>query len=262
MAFLMQWMMGGLAIWCAMTLLWIISLLIRDSSIVDIFWGSGYVVVTVVWFMTTISNPIPLSQWLILALVSIWGLRLTIYLFWRNVGKGEDFRYQKWRSEHGKRWWWWSYIQVFLFQGAVMWFVAMPLLGAQFEATAGLNLVHYIGIFVWSVGLFFETVGDWQLAQFKANPDNEGKVLDTGLWKYTRHPNYFGDAVVWWGFYLLAVANGAWWTIFSPIVMTYLLMRISGVPMLERNMRKRKPDYADYVERTSAFLPMPPKKSA
>ena len=139
-----------------------------------------------------------------------------------------------------------------------MWIVSTPLLGAQ-QSTTTVSLIDIIAFGIWSIGFFFESIGDWQLMRFKNNPQNEGKVLNTGLWRYTRHPNYFGDAVQWWGFYVFALAVGAWWTIFSPLVMTFFLMRVSGVPMLENSLKKRKPEYAEYIAKTSAFFPMPPK---
>jgi len=254
--FLQNYLIGGIAIWVAMTLLWLLSLLIRDASIVDIFWGSGFVIVGWVYFL--LSDTITMRHWVLMSLVSIWGLRLSLYLAVRNLGHGEDFRYQKWREEEGQKWWWLSYIRVFMLQGVIMWIVSAPLLGAQ-QSTTTVSLIDIIAFGIWSIGFFFESIGDWQLMRFKNNPQNEGKVLNTGLWRYTRHPNYFGDAVQWWGFYVFALAVGAWWTIFSPLVMTFFLMRVSGVPMLENSLKKRKPEYAEYIAKTSAFFPMPPK---
>ncbi|MGB7338124.1 MAG: DUF1295 domain-containing protein [Phototrophicaceae bacterium] len=256
MIFLQNYLIGGIAIWVAMTLLWLLSLLIRDASIVDIFWGSGFVIVGWVYFL--LSDTITMRHWVLMSLVSIWGLRLSLYLAVRNLGHGEDFRYQKWREEEGQKWWWLSYIRVFMLQGVIMWIVSAPLLGAQ-QSTTTVSLIDIIAFGIWSIGFFFESIGDWQLMRFKNNPQNEGKVLNTGLWRYTRHPNYFGDAVQWWGFYVFALAVGAWWTIFSPLVMTFFLMRVSGVPMLENSLKKRKPEYAEYIAKTSAFFPMPPK---
>lgn len=250
------YLMGGLVILIAMTTLWLFSLFIKDASIVDIFWGTGFVIV--VWAYFLLSSNISVRHWLILTLVSIWGLRLTLHLASRNIGKGEDYRYQKWRTEEGKRWWWLSYIRVFLLQGLIMWIVSLPLLGAQIVST-DLNLLDYIAVGIWLIGFIFEALGDWQLVKFRSNPDNQGKVLQTGLWRYTRHPNYFGDAVQWWAFYLFALSAGAWWAIISPIVMTFFLMRVSGVTLLENSLKNRKPEYEHYIKNTSSFFPRPPK---
>jgi steroid 5-alpha reductase family enzyme len=241
------------------SLLWLLSLALKDSSIVDIFWGTGFVILSLAYFAMTVGDFE--RKGLLVVLVMFWGLRLSLYLAKRNLGKGEDFRYQTWRKESGKSWWWQSFFKVFLLQGLLLWFISMPLLGAQFYA-AKLNWLDYLAALIWLIGFIFEAGGDWQLMNFRANPDNKGKVLDTGFWRYTRHLNYFGDAAQCWGFYLFAVAAGAWWTILSPLLMTFLLLRISGVVMLEKSLKKTKPEYADYVKRTSAFFPLPPKKSS
>ena len=251
--------LGFAVILAVMTILWVISLLIKDSSIVDIFWGSGFVVLA--WFAYFAADGYQPRQLLLASIVTLWGLRLTGYIGWRNIGKGEDFRYQKWREEAGQSWWWKSYFRVYVLQGVVMWIVASPLLAANFYDNNHLNLLDFVGVFLWGTGLFFEAVGDFQLARFKANPANKGKVMDKGLWRYTRHPNYFGDAVVWWGFGLIALAAGGFWTIYSPIIMTFLLMKVSGAALLEKTLAVSKPKYADYIERTNAFFPGFPKKA-
>jgi steroid 5-alpha reductase family enzyme len=150
-----------------------------------------------------------------------------------------------------------SYFRVFLLQGVLLWLIGAPLLVAQ--TTDVWTVFDYLGIILWAIGLTFEAVGDYQLAQFKKNPDNKGKILDSGLWKYTRHPNYFGDAVLWWGLFCFAASAGGWWTIFSPVLMTFLLMKVSGVALLEKTLVETKPQYKDYVNRTSAFFPNIPK---
>ncbi len=180
----------------------------------------------------------------------------------RNAGKGEDFRYQQWRAAAGAAWWWRSFFKVFLLQGILLWVISAPLLAAQISAQPGrLTWLDFGGAALWLVGFYFEALGDWQLARFKANPANKGRLLDSGLWRYTRHPNYFGDAVQWWGFYLVALAAGGWWTLFSPALMTLLLRRVSGVTMLEKTLKNSKPGYREYVERTNAFLPWFPRKN-
>jgi steroid 5-alpha reductase family enzyme len=185
---------------------------------------------------------------------------LSLYILWRNWGKHEDFRYQKWREEAKGKWWWKSLFQVFLLQGILLWIISAPLLRAQIRAMpAALAILDYAATVVWAIGFFFEAVGDLQLARFKANPLNRGKVMNTGVWHYTRHPNYFGDAAQGWAYYLIALAAGGWWTIFSPIIMTSLLVRVSGVALLEKTM-ETKPGYKKYIETTSAFIPWFPRR--
>jgi steroid 5-alpha reductase family enzyme len=242
-----------------MTLLWLLSLLLRNASIVDIFWGAGFVISGWLYFALT-PEGFPLRKLLLMLLVTLWGLRLSIHVLFRNHGKGEDFRYQVWRREHGKAWWWVSFFQVFLLQGILMWIISAPLLAAQISPLPNhLTLLDYLGTLLWLVGFFFEATGDLQLVHFKSNPANKGKVLDRGVWRLTRHPNYFGDATQWWGYYLLALSAGGWWTIFSPIIMTLILLRVSGVSLLEKTMETR-PGYKEYIERTSAFIPWLPRK--
>lgn len=241
-----------------MLLLWLLSLILKDSSIVDIFWGFGFVVSAwIVFYLSAGTHG--LRDGLLLALVTLWGLRLTLHVFFRNAGKGEDFRYARWRRESGSRWWWQSLFKVNLLQGLILWVVAAPLTAVQLPMVPdSLNILDYLGTGLWALGFFFETVGDMQLTRFRADPENKGRVLQSGVWRLTRHPNYFGDAAQWWGFYFLAAAAGGWWTVFSPILMTYLLVRVSGMAMLEKSL-KEKPGYQAYVDRTSAFVPWFPK---
>ncbi len=260
MTFLEAYGMGALVILGLMTLLWLVSLALRDSSIVDPFWGTGFVVANWVYFALTPDGFVG-RKWLISILVTLWGLRLSLYLLWRNWGKGEDFRYQKWRQEAGARWWWQSYFKVFVLQGVLLWIISAPLLAAHLSPTPDrLTVLDALAIPVWLIGFFFEAAGDLQLARFKANPANKGKVLDRGVWRYTRHPNYFGDAAQWWAFYLVAAASGGFWTIVSPVIMTLLLLRVSGVTLLEKSLTDAKPGYKEYIESTSAFIPWFPKQ--
>lgn len=241
-----------------MVVLWLASLRLRNSSIVDIFWGTGFVVAAWLYFALT-PDGYMLRKLLISSLVTIWGLRLSIYILLRNWGKPEDFRYQKWRKEAGRKWWWQSFFRVFLLQGVLLWIISMPLLAAQHNALPNhLTLLDYLGGFVWLVGFFFESVGDFQLARFKSHPENKGKIMNSGVWRYTRHPNYFGDAAQWWGYFLIASAAGGWWTVFSPIIMTFFLLRVSGVMLLEKTLTTR-PGYKKYMETTSAFIPWFPR---
>jgi len=261
MTFLEIYGMVALIILGFMTAIWLLSLALRDSSIVDIVWGTGFVVAGWAYFALT-PDGFPARKWLISILVTIWGLRLSLHILARNWGKGEDFRYRKWREEAGGKWWWRSFFKVFLLQGVLMWIISAPLLAAQISATPDrLTLLDFVALLVWAVGFFFEAVGDWQLNRFKANPANKGKLLTSGVWRYTRHPNYFGDAAQWWGYYLIAAAaSGGFWTIFSPVIMTFLLVRVSGVALLEKTMGETKPGYKEYIETTNAFIPWFPRQ--
>jgi steroid 5-alpha reductase family enzyme len=242
-----------------MVLLWLISVRLRDASIVDIFWGIGFVVVAWVAYLV-VDMPSPRGM-LICVLTSMWGLRLAAYLAWRNLGKGEDRRYQAMRERAGDRFPLVSLFTVFGLQGVIMWVVSVPVQVAGFQVTP-LGWLDALGTGIWTLGWLCESLGDLQLARFKAKPENRGKVLDRGLWRYTRHPNYFGDFLVWWGIYLIAAGGGAWWSVFSPLLMSVLLMRVSGVTLLESSLKKTRPDYEDYVARTSAFFPWPPRQAS
>lgn len=242
--------------------LWLVSLLRRDASIVDIFWGLGFVTAAWAYYAATPDGYAP-RKLLLVALVTIWGLRLSLHILVRNWGKGEDYRYRQWREQGGGKWWWQSYFKVFLLQGFFLWIISAPLLAAQVSPTpARLTILDLLALAVWGVGFLFEAVGDWQLSCFKADPANKGKLLASGVWRYTRHPNYFGDAAQWWGYYLIALAAGGWWTVFSPLLMTTLLLRVSGVRMLERSLKESKPGYKEYAEKTSAFVPWWPRRSS
>jgi steroid 5-alpha reductase family enzyme len=250
---------AGVLVLCLMVLLWLISLILRNSSIVDIFWGTGFVLVAWLTFVLFPDGYLP-RKILSVAIVTVWGLRLSIHIFLRNKGKGEDFRYQKWRKEAGASWWYRSFFKVFLLQGILMWIISLPVIAAQVSPKSPLNFLDYLGVVVWAIGFFFEAAGDTQLVSFKSNPANKGKVLDSGVWKYSRHPNYFGDAFQWWGFYILALSAGYGWTVISPVIMTLLLVRVSGVALLEKTLKESKPEYKEYMETTSSFFPLPPRK--
>lgn len=249
---------AAVAVAALMLVTWVVSLLLRDASIVDIIWGFGFVLVA--WVALFTLDEAAARSWLLVALTTLWGLRLTGYLAWRNIGKEEDYRYQKMRERYGPRFPVISLIVVFGLQGVLMWIVSLPVQAGQ-HGDASLGWLDVVGVVVWVIGIFFETVGDAQLARFKANPANKGKVMDRGLWRYTRHPNYFGDFMVWWGIYLVAVAGGAWWTAVGPLVMTALLMRYSGAGLLEKTITERRPGYEEYIRLTSGFFPLPPKKA-
>jgi len=260
MSFIEVYLKAFLVIFGMMTLLWAISVRLKNASIVDIFWGFGFVLLT--WFYFFQAEGWPGRKILILTLVTLWGLRLTIFLAWRNAGKGEDFRYQEFRRHYGpKRYWWFSFFQVFLLQGVLMWLISAPLLGAQFY---GLNqsfgVLDVLGTLLWVIGIIFEAGGDFQLARFKSKAENQGKVLDKGLWRYTRHPNYFGDTAVWWGFGLICLAGGSYWPFYGTLLMTFLIIRVSGVILLEKSLKDKKPEYLEYIRKTSAFIPWFPKR--
>ncbi|HYZ92261.1 MAG TPA: DUF1295 domain-containing protein [Actinomycetota bacterium] len=247
------------AVAALMVIVWVVSVAVRDASIVDIVWGLGFVLIAVLGLIVGTEAP---RARLAGALTVIWGVRLAIHLFRRNAGKGEDYRYQAMRRRWGPRFPLISLVTVFLLQGTLMWIVSLPVQAAQSSATpAGLTAADAIGTALWFVGFVFESIGDEQLRRFKADPANQGKVMDHGLWRYTRHPNYFGDATLWWGLGVIGLAAGAWWALIGPLVMTVFLLRVSGVPLLERRMSRTRPGYADYVRRTSAFVPLPPKRS-
>jgi steroid 5-alpha reductase family enzyme len=260
MTFLPPYLVLSLIIIVLMVLLWLVSLWLKNSSIVDIFWGTGFVISAWVAFLLTPEGFIT-RKLLLCLLVSLWGLRLSLHLLFRNWGKAEDFRYQAWRREAGASWWWKSFFKVFLLQGLLLWVIAAPLLAAQISPQPShLTWLDILAIPVWLVGFTFETLGDWQLSRFKAGPANKGGLLNTGVWRYTRHPNYFGDATQWWAFYLLALSAGGWWTIISPLIMTGLLLRVSGVTMLEKTLKDTKPGYQEYIETTSEFIPWIPRR--
>lgn len=261
MSFIQLYLSGAGFIFALMFLLWLVSLMLKNSSIVDIFWGLGFVLAGWLYFALT-PDGVFVRKLLLMGLVSIWGARLSLHILFRNWRKGEDFRYQAMRQQTGQNWWWVSLFKVFLLQGLLMWLISAPLLAAQFYAkSVSLTLLDLLGVLFWVVGFFFETAGDAQLARFRKNPANKGQLLNSGVWRYTRHPNYFGDAAQWWGFYLLALAAGGGWAVFSPLLMTLFLVKVSGVALLEKTLAHTKPGYAEYVASTSAFIPWFPKQT-
>lgn len=243
-----------------LTLLWVLSVIITNASIVDLFWGFGFVAANGCYFF--LSDDHSVRSILLLVLVSLWGFRLSIYLAFRNLGKGEDFRYQEFRRKYGPtRYWWISFFQVFLLQGFLLMLVSLPLLGANVGSQSeNLSWLDYLGILVWVIGFVFEAGGDFQLSRFKRNPENKGKVLNTGFWKYTRHPNYFGDSAVWWAYAIFSIAAGSYWQIVGSVLMTLLIIKVSGVALLEKSLNTTKPQYAEYIRKTNSFFPWIPKK--
>lgn len=258
--------MGDVMIWSALAIglvmvgTWLVSVLLKNASIVDIVWGLGFVVTA--WIARGVGDGDETRQWLLTVLTSLWGLRLAGYLAWRNIGHGEDFRYRSMRKRWGARFPIVSLVTVFGLQGVLMWIVSLPVQLGQDDPTPDVGVVAFIGVAVYVFGLFFEVVGDAQLARFKADPANAGTVMDSGLWRYTRHPNYFGDACVWWGLALIAAETGSGaWGVIGALVMTIFLRRVSGVTLLERSLKKRRAGYEEYMARTSPFIPRRPRAS-
>ena len=246
------------AVLALMLVVWLVSIRLQDVSIIDPVWGPALALVGVV--AAFIGDGDSARRWLLAAMVVVWGARLGVHLAIRKAHEGEeDRRYAAMRAEH-ENFNAWSLIWIFGTQGLLVLVVALPLQAAA-QGTTGLGLLVLPGVLVWAVGLVFETIGDAQLRTFKADPENKGQVMDRGLWRYTRHPNYFGDACVWWGLWLVALtAGGTWWTAIGPLVMTLLLVRVSGAGLLEKDIGDRRPGYKEYIERTSGFLPLPPRE--
>ncbi|MDH5198287.1 MAG: DUF1295 domain-containing protein [Gemmatimonadota bacterium] len=247
------------AVLALMTLVWCGSLVLRNASIIDVAWGLGFVGIT--WLHVGHGAAPTSRTWIVAALVTVWGLRLSCYILWRNWGTGEDYRYGAMRERNPRSFPWRSLVTVFWLQGVLLWAISLPLSRAvRSPEPSSLTWLDGLGVVLFAIGFAFEAGGDWQLARFKANPENRGKLLDRGLWRYTRHPNYFGDAVIWWSFFCFAAATPqSLWTIYSPVLMTVLLMKVSGVALLERRLAEVKPGYRDYVARTNAFFPWWPR---
>jgi steroid 5-alpha reductase family enzyme len=241
----------------AATATWILSLPLRNVSIVDSAWSLLFVLAGGT-YATLGAAPLSARTLLVLTLVTLWALRLSVYITWRNRGHGEDPRYQAIRARNAPYFWLKSLYLVFGLQAVLAWIISLPLLGAILSAQR-LGVMDAAGTLVCLLGIIFEAGGDWQLLRFKADPLNRGRVMDRGFWRFTRHPNYFGDFCMWWGLYLIAASGGAWWSFAGPLLMSVLLMRVSGVTLLEKDMAKRRPGYVDYVRRTNAFFPGPPK---
>ena len=239
-----------------------VALRVGRHAVIDIAWGLGFVAIAAVAFGLGGVSGDAARRWLVLALTTLWGTRLAVHIGLRSRGKGEDRRYEEVLSRAGGSRTAHAVRTVYLPQGAIMWFVSLPVQVAMFQPQSlNASPLVWVGAALWAVGFAFETVGDWQLTRFSSDPANRGRVLDTGLWRYTRHPNYFGDACVWWG--LSVVAFSAWpgiLTVLSPVLMTWLLARGTGKPLLEKDIGSRRPGYREYVERTSGFLPLPPRR--
>jgi steroid 5-alpha reductase family enzyme len=254
----MGWNLAAVAI--MMIIGWLVSLVYRNVTIVDSLWGLGFVLIA--WLTYFMSDGFWDRRLLLAILVTLWGLRLTAYLSWRNWGKGEDPRYGGWRKKSGERFWIVSLFKVFLLQAVFLWIIALALQSGQLATIpAELTRLDLLGTIVWTTGFIFESVGDWQLAQFKSDPANKGQVMNRGLWAYSRHPNYFGEFLVWWGIFLITLSTpNNWWTILSPLILTAVLLKMTGIPLTEKGLVEKRPGYSNYIKRTSAFVPWWPAK--
>jgi steroid 5-alpha reductase family enzyme len=239
---------------------WLLSLIVKNVTLVDCLWGLGFVLIA--WITFGSAEGYLGRKVLIVALTTIWGLRLSSHLAWRNWGKGEDPRYGAWRCASGQRFWIISLFKVFLLQALFLWIIALAIQYGQISPQpTHLTWLDAAGFVIWLIGFLFESVSDWQLAQFKAVPGNKGKVMDRGLWSYSRHPNYFGDCMVWWGLFVIALSTPhSWWTVISPLVISAVLLKMTGVPLMEKTIVETRPGYREYIRRTSAFFPWFPKQ--
>jgi steroid 5-alpha reductase family enzyme len=245
------------AVFSYITAVFLAALLKKDNSIVDVAWGPGFILVAVVTFF--LRPGFEVRHILISLLVTVWGVRLAAHIYLRNRGRGEDFRYAKWRKDWGR---WFvprSFLQVFMLQGIFMLIISSPIVIVNRSETRGLTPLDALGALLWFLGFLFEAVGDYELKRFKQNPESKGRIMTAGLWKYTRHPNYFGEAALWWGVFLIALSvPGGWVGIISPLTIGFLLLKVSGVTMLEKKYAGNE-EFAAYARRTSAFFPWFPK---
>ncbi len=247
----------ALLLFVYMTLWFFISHIVRRNDVADIAWGLGFVIVA--WAAFSVSETNGWRAVLTNTLVTLWGLRLSLHIFFRNRGKAEDFRYENWRKQWGRGFVVRSFAHVYLFQGALLFIIALPVIWINSNFSGNFAILDLFGVILWFVGFLFESVSDWQLRQFKNRRENEGKIMQSGLWRYSRHPNYFGEVVQWWAVFLLAVATpNGWVTIVGPITITYVILFVSGVPLLERKYAKRT-DFEKYKKTTSVFIPLPPR---
>ena len=239
-----------------MTVWYSLSVALKRNDIADIAWGLGFIFIAAFLLM---KNPDSAYLKMSTVLVTIWGSRLAWHIFARAIKKPEDYRYAAWRKEWGKNFYLRSYLQVFLLQGFFMFLISTSIISIYYSTATTLTATSLIGIIVWFIGFVFESVGDRQLQEFVRNPTNKGKIITTGLWRYTRHPNYFGEVTQWWGLYLFCLNSANQYIIISPLTITILILFVSGVPMLERKYQGR-PDWEEYKNKTSVFIPWFPKK--
>ena len=238
---------------------WLLSLVLKNVTVVDSLWGLGFVMIA--WATFFLTEGFFVRKLLIAFPVTFWGVRLSIYLTWRNWGKGEDPRYGLWREKSGRHFWVVSLFKVFLLQALFLWAISISTqYGMASKTPEMITWLDWCGLILWGVGFMFESLGDWQLAAFKSDPANKGKVMDQGLWAYTRHPNYFGECLVWWGIFLMAFSTpNSWWTVLSPLIITSVLLKMTGIPLTEKTIVTHRPGYKEYIQRTNAFIPWFPK---
>lgn len=234
-----------------------ISVYKKRNDVADIAWGIGYIIICVFLFLSYPTSPITI---LLYSLVTLWGLRLSLHIYNRNKNKTEDFRYKAWRDDWGKYFYLRSYLQVFLLQGFFLLIIISPVIHAAVAEKLQWNIFTWIGLCCWIIGFYFQAMADWQLVVFKSDKNNKGLIIQTGLWKYSRHPNYFGEILMWWSIFIITIpfAN-SFYFIISPLTITLLLVFVSGIPMLEKKY-KGNPAFEDYKKRTSVLIPMPPRK--
>ncbi len=243
----------GIVLLCYMSAWFVLSLIKKRNDVADIAWGLGFVLL--VWMSFYLGQAHGARGLIVGLLVSIWGIRLAWHIHKRNKGKAEDYRYSKWREDWGSWFYLRSYGQVYLLQGALLFLIALPFLMINKDAGNALGVLDFVGLAVWILGFVFESVGDAQLARFIKNPANKGTLLQSGLWRYTRHPNYFGEVTMWWGIWLMALSvPSGFLSIIGPITITILILKVSGIPMLEKKMEEN-PEFAVYKKRTSIFIP-------
>ena len=244
---------AALTLFITMNCLFVFALILGDNSIIDVFYGPSFIIAASLLSLKYAAwHP---RQILVMSLLALWGIRLGAHLLVRNRGRGEDFRYRKWRETWGRSFYWRSYLQIYMLQGAVILVVLTPILVTLREPRGGLSVLDAAGFAIWLLGFTFEAVGDWQLLKFKRDPVNRGRIITTGLWRYSRHPNYFGECTLWWGVFLIGLASpGAWWTIISPLTINFLLLYVSGIPMLEKKY-EGNPEFEEYKAKTSPLIP-------
>jgi len=240
-----------------MSLWFVFSLVKKRNDVADVAWGLGFVLIA--WSSFFITGNFSIRSLLVNILVSIWGLRLAWHIYSRNKGKTEDYRYLAWRKEWGSWFYLRSYFQVYILQGVLLYLIILPVLLINNNVGVNLNFIDGLGVSVWLIGFFFESRGDAQLRNFIKNPINKGHLMQSGLWQYTRHPNYFGEVTQWWGLWLIATntPNG-WLSIIGPVTITILILKVSGIPLLEKKMAEN-PEFIEYKKRTSVFIPFPRK---
>ncbi|MBV8657602.1 MAG: DUF1295 domain-containing protein [Burkholderiales bacterium] len=236
---------------------WAYSAVRRNVNIVDVMWSLFFLVSSIVYCLGAGSSTNLLRAHLVLVMVALWATRLATYLALRSHGAAEDRRYRRIRINN-EPFWIRSLYLVFGLQALLAWVISLPLFGA-IQGSPSINVLDVAGCMLWLLGFCWEGIADWQLARFKAMPANRGRLMTEGLWRYSRHPNYFGECCLWWGYYLMACAAGAWWSLPGPALITFLLLRVSGVTLLEADMRDRRPDYAEYVKTTNSFFPWRPR---